>query len=220
MMEILALLCDVFLAPPSRDAKSTLQPIGASTVEFYHQTPEMGKRRKELSQAEIWDDSALLRSWDDALAEYKFYHSIHARGERVEDAIKDAEAQEQKTHLDENDLLSAAAGMQSSVISSKELEDGELEEEPGSAHPHLNGDSTVDFHGASRIESEQKEPSANSSPAVNRGEKRGMPLAVINDVKDEALKNLMMSWYYAGYYTGLYEGQQQVESTLPFKPEG
>lgn len=30
----------------------------------------MGKR-KELSQAEIWDDSALLRSWDEALEEYK-----------------------------------------------------------------------------------------------------------------------------------------------------
>lgn len=28
-------------------------------------------------------------------------------------------------------------------------------------------------------------------------------------VQDESLKNLMISWYYAGYYTGLYEGQQQ-----------
>lgn len=28
-------------------------------------------------------------------------------------------------------------------------------------------------------------------------------------VKDEGLKNLMLSWYYAGYYTGLYEGQRQ-----------
>ena len=28
-------------------------------------------------------------------------------------------------------------------------------------------------------------------------------------VQNEALKNLMMSWYYAGYYTGLYEGQRQ-----------
>jgi hypothetical protein len=28
--------------------------------------------------------------------------------------------------------------------------------------------------------------------------------------QDEALKNLMMSWYYAGYYTGLYEGQQRA----------
>lgn len=32
----------------------------------------MGKRKKQqLSQAEIWDDSALIRSWDDALTEYK-----------------------------------------------------------------------------------------------------------------------------------------------------
>ena len=30
-----------------------------------------------------------------------------------------------------------------------------------------------------------------------------------NAVHDEGLKNLLMSWYYAGYYTGLYEGQQQ-----------
>lgn len=28
-------------------------------------------------------------------------------------------------------------------------------------------------------------------------------------VQNEELKNLMMSWYYAGYYTGLYEGKQQ-----------
>lgn len=29
-------------------------------------------------------------------------------------------------------------------------------------------------------------------------------------VGDENLKNLLMSWYYAGYYTGLYEGQQKT----------
>ena len=34
-------------------------------------------------------------------------------------------------------------------------------------------------------------------------------------VQDEALKNLMMSWYYAGYYTGLYEGQQQAQNGIP-----
>jgi hypothetical protein len=28
-------------------------------------------------------------------------------------------------------------------------------------------------------------------------------------VHDEGLKNLLMSWYYAGYYTGLYEGQRK-----------
>ena len=32
---------------------------------------KMGKKRKQLSHAEIWDDSALVQSWDEALAEYK-----------------------------------------------------------------------------------------------------------------------------------------------------
>ena len=31
----------------------------------------MGKKRKPLSHAEIWDDSYLVQSWDEALAEYK-----------------------------------------------------------------------------------------------------------------------------------------------------
>ena len=35
----------------------------------------MGKKKKELSHAEVWDDSALLQSWDDALAEYKVFQS-------------------------------------------------------------------------------------------------------------------------------------------------
>ena len=47
-----------------------------------------------LSQTEIWDDSALIQSWNDALAEYDFYHSIHARGEDVEEILRKAEAGE------------------------------------------------------------------------------------------------------------------------------
>ena len=63
-----------------------------------------------ISQAEMWDDSLLVDSWNEALEEYKVranhvtlarpqlmfiqhYHSIHARGEKVEDVIKAAEQQ-------------------------------------------------------------------------------------------------------------------------------
>lgn len=89
--------------------------------------------------------------------------------------------------------------------------------------------------GPSTTESEQKERLANASTAMNQQDKPGMPDAIINSgeflvviavsvrknltdfclVKDEALKNLMMSWYFAGYYTGLYEGQRQVQSSPP-----
>ncbi|KIW67508.1 hypothetical protein PV04_06752 [Phialophora macrospora] len=54
---------------------------------------------RPLSQAEIWDDSALIRSWNDALAEYEYYHGIHARGEDVEEILRRAEAGE----LDDDD---------------------------------------------------------------------------------------------------------------------
>ena len=43
------------------------------------------------------------------------------------------------------------------------------------------------------------------------------PPHLVGSVQDEGLKNMLMSWYYAGYYTGLYEGekkgQQMVEAT-------
>lgn len=32
-------------------------------------------------------------------------------------------------------------------------------------------------------------------------------------VQDESLKRLLMSWYYAGYYTGIYEGQQNIKTS-------
>jgi hypothetical protein len=36
-----------------------------------------------------------------------------------------------------------------------------------------------------------------------------------NTVKDEVTRNLMMSWYWAGYYTGFQEGQQQAVKEKP-----
>ena len=39
-------------------------------------------------------------------------------------------------------------------------------------------------------------------------------------VQDEDMKNLMMSWYYAGYYTGLYEGKQQGYAAAKSEQKG
>lgn len=83
----------------------------------------MGKSKnatKALTQEEIWDDSALVQSWDEAVDEYKvsllnesignlqnpdishltpsayakLYHSIQAKGENVEDVLRQAEGEE------------------------------------------------------------------------------------------------------------------------------
>ncbi|SLM40898.1 Survival motor neuron [Lasallia pustulata] len=179
----------------------------------------MGKKKKQqVSQAEIWDDSALIRSWDDALAEYKLYHSIHARGERVEDVLRDIEAQEEGTVFES----AATNGGQdrAEAVDSEMLEDGEVadeEEKPvrqdegiESTDPATSSPNAHHYH--------QQAPGANDG-GYGPGAPT-MPNAVLGRVEDEALKNLMMSWYFAGYYTGLYEGQQQAAQTPAQRPSG
>ncbi|KAK0514208.1 hypothetical protein JMJ35_002825 [Cladonia borealis] len=172
----------------------------------------MGKKRKQLSHAEIWDDSALVQSWDEALAEYKLYHSIHARGERVEDVIKDVEAGSKEADTNGTNITQSELPLQTNDTMSEELEDGELEEEAENGQVVTNGDSTQKAHEFSSSMPEQMQPPF--KPSVAKG-KQPMPDAILGSVQDEALKNLMMSWYYAGYYTGLYEGQQQAQSGIP-----
>ena len=105
----------------------------------------MGKKNKFLSQAEIWDDRALLESWDEALEEYKvcphsliptgqltdhrlqLYHSIHARGERIEDVLRSAEAADLELG-GKNDSISASRDHNDGT-KADDLEDGELEDE-------------------------------------------------------------------------------------------
>ncbi|KAJ4307128.1 hypothetical protein N0V88_000505 [Collariella sp. IMI 366227] len=50
---------------------------------------------------EIWDDSALVDSWNEALREYKKYHSVHAKGGSIDDIVKDVKETAQEDEIDE-----------------------------------------------------------------------------------------------------------------------
>ena len=134
--------------------------MGLKTLRLFllqHPSPgNMPKKRKTLAHAEVWDDTALVQSWEDALEEYKvrappshtliclltfskLYHSIHAKGERVEDVIKSAEREDREINGDANGV--SVTGEEGEAVEDRnegledgELEDGELEEEP------VNGD--------------------------------------------------------------------------------
>ncbi|KAI9715975.1 MAG: hypothetical protein M1812_005609 [Candelaria pacifica] len=152
----------------------------------------MGKR-KELSHAEIWDDSALVRSWDEALKEYNLYHSIHARGERVEDVLREAEKEE------------------SDLTAEKDSYDASTDNQGD--HQHVNGDFVL-LEGSSSAPNAQISEDAGVKEAPQ--ESTDNPVPQVPDCSgnmsgnDPTLKNLMMSWYYAGYYSGLYEGQKKM----------
>ncbi|KAK2731934.1 hypothetical protein FQN55_004407 [Onygenales sp. PD_40] len=167
----------------------------------------MGKRKrtkkKPLSQEEIWDDSALIQSWDEAVEEYNLYHSIQARGENVDDVLREEEARA---------LAAEAAG-------------DVTDEQPDAAQPELeaNEDVEQDMAGA---EKQPAGPSLHGDAASAKAETgathptggfANMPHMVhqAGDASgsDEGLKNLMMAWYFAGYYTGLHEGQQRANQS-------
>ncbi|KAK2591005.1 hypothetical protein QQS21_011318 [Conoideocrella luteorostrata] len=138
----------------------------------------MGGEQENLSHEEVWDDSALIDSWNEALAEYKKYHSIHAKGGSIRD-------------LQPKDLGNVGHDQ---VTESKEASDGAEAVSSGNEDP----DHTV---------SKAKHAATASTPAAPP------PQALLGSIRDEGLKKLLMSWYYAGYYTGLFEGQQQTQQT-------
>lgn len=54
----------------------------------------MSANEQNLSHEEIWDDSALVNSWNEALQEYKKYHSIHSKGGNVDDVLNSNKTEE------------------------------------------------------------------------------------------------------------------------------
>ncbi|OJJ03778.1 hypothetical protein ASPVEDRAFT_73409 [Aspergillus versicolor CBS 583.65] len=152
----------------------------------------MGKNKgaaKALTQEEIWDDSALVQSWDEAVEEYKLYHSIHAKGENVEDVLR--EAQE------------AAEAEAAPALSWAPVEKDDDMADVDAAEP-----TAVETHAPQMTNGPAQsklEPPAGTAPQAPP-----MPLPGFPQGQDEGLKNLMMAWYYAGYYTALYEEQQRA----------
>ncbi|KAI9901338.1 hypothetical protein N3K66_003155 [Trichothecium roseum] len=143
----------------------------------------MVKDNIALDHKEIWDDSALVDSWNQALEEYKKYHSMHARGIKLEQLQEEVEAsaarrvestESQAAHFEPTNLIS----------------DPEVEENPGGKHIEV-----------------ATPPQVGNTPNIPGPP----PQALLGSVKDENLKKLLMAWYYAGYYTGLFEGGQQAE---------
>ncbi|KAI8956003.1 hypothetical protein F4801DRAFT_185250 [Xylaria longipes] len=142
----------------------------------------MASGEQELTHTEIWDDSALIDSWDQALEEYKKYHSIHRNGGNVNDLLKpkEEETSDAKQNLHEIDESSNLGGLE--TVSEMKEENLNERQETGNVATQ---------HSQPRI--------SGSLPS---------PAGLLGTIRDEGLKRLLMSWYYAGYYTGYYEGQR------------
>ncbi|KAL5000643.1 hypothetical protein BDV10DRAFT_161665 [Aspergillus recurvatus] len=160
----------------------------------------MGKNKgasRALTQEEIWDDSALVQSWDEAVEEYKLYHSIAAKGENVEDVLREAEA-----------AAEAEAGPSMSWAQIEKDDDmADIDADsirPAAASAETHVSQKAD--GSAQVKQHQDSAAA----AGPQAQAPTMPLPAFPQTEDEGLKNLMMAWYYAGYYTALYQEQQRA----------
>ncbi|KAL1612235.1 hypothetical protein SLS60_000459 [Paraconiothyrium brasiliense] len=159
-----------------------------------------------LDDRSAWDDSALINSWDDAVAEYQKYHSISKSGKRLEDVLTEEELE--RLRGDYGDLLQERTGSGVDPITDPDATD------PAPPQGQTDGEqlSRVGDAGV-----KDRAPPVTEGSAEATGTDRphdgpfsaSMPHALLGSVRDENMKNLMMSWYYAGYYTGLVAGQQQ-----------
>ncbi|KAF3074567.1 Survival motor neuron-like protein 1 [Trichoderma lentiforme] len=147
---------------------------------------------------EVWDDSLLIDSWNQALKEYKKYHSIHAKGGNIRD-LGEADASSSKKVTEALKVDESGSQPVAETVTETEKH---VEELP-------SNDADAAMNDSSEQHSSQPGPGLSSIPNAFPSQ------AILGTVRDDNLKKLLMSWYYAGYYTGLFEGQQQAQQQAP-----
>ncbi|KAJ4986458.1 hypothetical protein SVAN01_08020 [Stagonosporopsis vannaccii] len=173
----------------------------------------------DMSDKNAWDDSFLQESWNDAVAEYEKYHSIAKSGKRLEDVLTEGELRELRE--DHGDMIGEAEAAPEYVAEANGITD-QMDTE----------DSMQETEDIEQVAQTEAQPQVRHSPYETAASEKpnhpdlgsapphdnifaAMPQALLGTVQDENLKNLLMSWYYAGYYTGLHAGQQLPKDAAP-----
>ncbi|KAI9714418.1 MAG: hypothetical protein M1820_000379 [Bogoriella megaspora] len=169
-----------------------------------------------LSNKDMWDDAAVQNGWNEVLVEYKKYHSLaRYKAEDIEKLLDEAEAEEERA-IKEDD--SEAVGQWVPV-------EGEPDDHTVDDNG-INLQESVELSAAAEeVSQNEGEQSPSSVPTQDKATRKpNIDSNLLDSIpahgggQDESLKNLMMSWYYAGYYTGYHAGQlerQQKEAEKP-----
>ncbi|WFD41891.1 hypothetical protein MPSI1_000528 [Malassezia psittaci] len=152
-----------------------------------------------LDSKEIWDDQFLLDAWRAAEDEYKEFHQ--RRTEHIDQLLaknKDLRwyslpefSQQNSSNDDHNDLGDGYPITADNAPSEKTVQSQIQSEKPNASHPR-------------EAEAPQTHPTPASLPSLELP--GGMPAS-------ETLQNLMMAWYYTGYYSALHQQEQYSQSS-------
>jgi hypothetical protein len=197
-------------------------PPKSKKQKLNHQTHQSTEQSKELTHNQIWDDSALINSWNDAVKEYEYYHSLmllpSAERERILDEEERREEAEVEAEDKDREVVNGEKG--NGVVKGGEAgedgEEGEIDEDNGGEEGEVDEDgegsgahgTKVNGIGKARSEAHGKEhgPVLPPGPSMQQQSEENGAQARL---QDQTLENLKMAYYWAGYYSGLYDGQQQ-----------
>jgi hypothetical protein len=209
----------------------------------------------DLTHDEIWDDSALIRSWNDAVKEYEYYHSLAAQGLDAEVVLDAAEAalakgEELPLYLDGADAVKAVTGESAAgkkgdgdlevpattTARTPPSEDGEIDEDAGlvsesNARPNAtngNRSPTASERDAALVragllaaqtgntlDTASETNQLPDSAALPQPNGPAPSAAAVAGPAAQTLENLKMAYYWAGYYSGLYDGQVAAQQPQP-----
>jgi len=133
------------------------------------------------------------------------YHSIAARGEKVEEVLE--------TFEQSDGTMLGAEGFPANLSG----ESNDLDRKPDDTETSLGLPNSIGDAAATNVYSGTA-PDSNGQLADAGAPQAAIPPstaaapAAFAAMQDDSMKNLMMSWYYAGYYTGLHEGQQKAHA--------
>lgn len=137
------------------------------------------------------------------------YHSLHARGLTVTEALHKYDA-----------ALANGAEHASAVDAAYEPPNEDMTgiDEHNQHNDPVNTEHSTMLHanGPSANQSQPAYPAAGPESGSSGTGLSGIPSALLSGPmgpasQDAGMKSLLMSWYYAGYYTGLHEGQQKAQ---------
>ncbi|KAF2100727.1 hypothetical protein NA57DRAFT_74325 [Rhizodiscina lignyota] len=177
-----------------------------------------------------WNDQELVDSWDAALAEYEKYHSIAARGEDPEEVLRNfvngtdpASAFGTVSVADRNMVLGNASTANSSndmaegkyekkeEEEDEKVDEGESERVDASETPVngvTEGNADAGVEGLTNTVPTNETAAAQGPAGPTNGAPVDLPAELLGGDQDPVLRNLMLSWYYTGYYAGLLNARQ------------
>ncbi|VVT43996.1 uncharacterized protein SAPINGB_P000250 [Magnusiomyces paraingens] len=153
----------------------------------YRPTPD------ELNREEEYDDNVIINSWEASLKEYKRHHAIRSDSEKEQNEQQPEQQPERQveqhieqppTQTEDHDINSELQEPNADIPSPSEPDIQQVEVQP------------------------LPEPTPEQTTQQNNAETQIEPPLPMEGM-DPELKNLLMSWYWAGYYHGLYVGKNK-----------